>query len=525
MNSHRAAFSHKSLIIPAERPFSCFDFVEKHYKGLPSIHRCLSIARTHDLKTILIEYIVPEGIIADENSEIQERYPDHKMTGLHRISLWSTVFSDPNDASKMTDENLIGYAILKRDAVAPKGVDEWHVFEAVLRKYSHHHNYAPHQKTYDLKIYNKSFSGRGTVYCQQNSLNKACAHVSLRTLLSGLPNVGELSYRKINELANKDKDPTYDPSKGLTVFQIRNVLEGLNVTFRDIDYVESEVTDANIRKTHPYQKYVYSGIESGMGALLGFRLTGPKIPPKDPPKHIIPFFGHTFNKDTWVPSADRSYFDVGGGVGYIPSESWTSSFIGHDDNFGSDFCVPRLYVQEDQADYVVELLNSGCEYSGIHAESMSLLFLYSLFPHMINTGNEWMDRLSYCANPGRQEVVLRALYISKSKYLDVLRTDTDWNSNKEDEKVISILSKGMPEYLWMIEISIPQLFPANERKLGEIILNASVKFDFDKPTDFKLFVLARLPGSYFLFESGDYDKPNFAQVPSRIKSHMPLFQR
>jgi hypothetical protein len=83
----------------------------------------------------------------------------------------------------------------------------------------------------------------------------------------------------------------------------------------------------------------------------------------------------------------------------------------------------------------------------------------------------------------------------------------------------------MPEYLWMIEISIPQLFPANERKLGEIILNASVKFDFDKPTDFKLFVLARLPGSYFLFESGDYDKPNFAQVPSRIKSHMPLFQR
>ncbi|MFZ2653936.1 MAG: hypothetical protein WAX69_03405, partial [Victivallales bacterium] len=491
MNFHRSSVSTNCQLVPAIRPFSCFDFVENHFKGLPSIHRCLSIARTHELKTILMENIVPEGIIADENSEIQERYSDYKMTGLQRVSLWSTVLSSPDDVSKMTDDNLIGYAILKRDTIPSNNVDEWHVFEAVLRKYSHHHNYAPHQKKYDLKICNKSFSANGTIYCQQNSLNKACAHVSLHTLLSGRPNVGILSYRKINELANKDKDAAYNPSKGLTVYQIRNVLEGLKISFRDIDYVESELTDADIRKTHPYQKYVYSGIESGMGALLGFRLTGPKVSLDDPPKHIIPFFGHTFNKDTWVPSANRSYFDVGGGVGYIPSESWTSSFIGHDDNFGSDFCVPRLYVQEDQADYVVELLNDGCEYSGIHAESISLLFLYSLFPLMINTGNVWMDRLSYCANPDRQEVVLRALYISKSKYLDVLKTDTDWNSNKEDEKVISILTKDMPESLWMIEISIPQLFPANERKLGEIILNAAINFDFDKPTDFKIFFLAR----------------------------------
>jgi len=124
----------------------------------------------------------------------------------------------------------------------------------------------------------------------------------------------------------------------LDAVQIRAVLRGLVIGFRDIDYTKEEPT---YRRELPYQKLLYAGIESGAGAMLGFKLAGPRAEGR----HIIPFFGHTTNQDAWVPNAEVAYFHVGEDTRYVPSEAWVSSFIGHDDNFGSNFCVPRLYAQ------------------------------------------------------------------------------------------------------------------------------------------------------------------------------------
>ena len=63
-----------------------------------------------------------------------------------------------------------------------------------------------------------------------------------------------------------------------------------------------------VRDELPYQKFLYAGIESGGGALLGFKFGGPGAKGE---KHLIPFFGHTFNKDIWVSNADPAYFHVG----------------------------------------------------------------------------------------------------------------------------------------------------------------------------------------------------------------------
>ena len=60
--------------------------------------------------------------------------------------------------------------------------------------------------------------------------------------------------------------------------------------------------------------------------------------------------------------ADMAYFRVGESFGYIPSANWTSSFLGHDDNFGPCFCVPRLYISNDKVDYVAELLKPGIRF-------------------------------------------------------------------------------------------------------------------------------------------------------------------
>ena len=273
----------------------------------------------------------------------------------------------------------------------------------------------------------------------------------------------------------------------------------------------------------PYQKFIYSGIESGAGGLLGFHLSGPEIA-DNPPRHIIPFFGHTFNKDTWVPDAELSYFDVGGGVGYMPSENWTSSFIGHDDNFGPNFCVPRLHVSRKQVDYVVELFNERARYGGVHAEAVSLGFIYSLTPSIVLLikKNDWIRRLMHFIN--LKKIVLRAVFVKKNSYLKYLKNSEDWERNSEENEIVEMLADVLPKCIWVIEISLPQLFPANERKIGEVILNPYVAPKPEQDVDFDLFLLARLPCCYFFLDSIKGNTPEFLLLRSQIQSHMPLMK-
>lgn len=521
MDLHRRAAPARVLPLSTDPPFSSFDWVEANLSPTESIRRCFSLARSLKMRAVVVEDIPVDGLIHEENEELQVLAPDYTMPGLKRLSFWTAPISDPATLIAADPSCLCGYAIVKHDRVPSRNLDQWHVFEAVFRKYPHEHNCVPKEKIYCLRIHDTEFAIPGVLYAQQNGLNKACAQVALRTLLSRRLLAGDVSYAEINRLASKVAPGGYDPAKGLGVSQIRAILRHFNVPFRDIDYVEEEKRDKNIRRSHPFQKFVYAGIESGCGALLGFRMTGPAASSE---KHIVPFFGHTFNKDTWVPDADIAYFDVGGGVGYIPSESWTSSFLGHDDNFGPNLCVPRLYVTPEQAEYVVEILDHGVAYSGVHAEAITLLFLYSLWPHLNLNPNPWMKRLAAAAPPDVWRVVLRAVCVTRDIYLQHIGQEADWDGKRENPDLITILEEFLPDTLWVVEVSLPHLFPANEHKLGEILLNPFVPFDPKAPINYELFLLARLPSRLFVLESTSSDSPSFMEVPSACESHRALLK-
>jgi len=72
-----------------------------------------------------------------------------------------------------------------------------------------------------------------------------------------------------------------------------------------------------------------------------------------------------------------------------------------------------------------------------------------------------------------------------------------------------------------VELSVPNLFSANTRKLGEVLLRAEVPAS---PTrDFKNFLLARLPGYFALYKGGGALNPKFKFIPSGVKSHVQLY--
>lgn len=375
LDDHRKAVGEILRIDFLKPPFSFFDFVEDNFGDYDSLRRVFSLARSFNAKSMILERIEPCGIVAEENEEILSYYPDFVPGGVLRFSFWKKN-GKGGGVQSFNSDDLVGYALFKHDNVPSAGINHWHVFEAVFAKYPHDHNCIPKPQAYSLTVADSPFEIQGVLYCQQNQLNKACAQVALRSLLSRMLPEGDISYRQINRIAN-DVTPGFQPREGLSVPQIREVLSRLSVNFSDVDYSEQP---PNIRKELPYQKYAYAGLESGGGALVGFRLAGRNL--QEEAKHIIPIYGHTFNKDTWAPDADVAYFRIGEEVGYVPSESWTSSFLAHDDNFGPNFCIPRLYIENEKVDYVVEIFKPGVAYGGVQAEALALHILYSLLPNL-----------------------------------------------------------------------------------------------------------------------------------------------
>lgn len=516
INDHRLVDQLQHRLRTMSYPFSCFSFVETEYSNVPAIHRCFSLARAFDAKTLIIEEIPEAGLILNENDELRAMFPDYSCLKISRLSFWNTKLNSINELENCIDSHLVGYAIVKCDAVNHNR--QWHIFESVFRKYSHEHNCIPCQPSFKIAVCGQTFVVPGILYCQQNGLNKACAHVALRSLLSRLLPDGDLDYSFINEVARNITGKTYAPKNGLSVQHIQHLLAKLKIPYSDLDYEKVSQSYPDIRRSIPYQKFLYAGVESGCGSLLGFKMDGPGA---SSGRHIIPFYGHTFNKDTWTPDADAHYFNIGGGVGYIPSESWTSSFIGHDDNFGSNFCVPRLYVKPSQAEYVVELQKQSVKYGGMIAEAQALQFLYSITPHL-NTDVEWSKRLAYYSQREVQKVVLRAVCVEKEKYLAHMKTIKDWNGNQEAPSYVNIFSKLLPDVLWVVEVSLPQLFPANERKIGDIVMNATCVKDSTKDIDYNLFLFARLPSQYIMLQSANQHGPKFVSHPSELISHVEL---
>jgi hypothetical protein len=434
------------------------------------------------------------------------------MKGLKRLSFWTTGFSSTADIANQDTESCFGYALLKYDLCPSKGVDSWHVFESALRKYDHTHNYCPCAKMIPFRVGARDFAVPAVLYCQQNGLNKVCAQVALRSICATYLGDFDLTFRRINELAFGGAGP---PGAVVRTKQIPLVLAGLGIPFFEFAYTAN---DPKFRDSLPYQRLLYTGIEAGTGSLVGFKRSGPKA---DNVGHIIPCFGHTFNEDTWVANADGDYFKVGETIKYMPSDMWLSSFIGHDDNFGSNLCIPKGYMSRDLAQYVVALLPRGFEYNGLFAEFAASDYFYSLVEEIAKVQNPWLDRLLRYALDGR--LILRTVPITQEAYLRHLGEIDDWDEIRENSETLRLLQAIKPQRMWMIEVSIPDLFSTNKRKIGELLLDATRPYTPN--VDFTLFVLARFPGCYLFFEKTDAaGRPEFSRVPSLMTSHTAMLR-
>ena len=155
----------------------------------------------------------------------------------------------------------------------------------------------------------------------------------------------------------------------------------------------------------------------------------------------------------------------------------------------------------------------------IDAEVIGADYLFRILPELKGLNSPWGQRLQEYAF--RNLLVLRPILISLSKYAKHLRRLSDWNGDRFREELLQQI-ETLPEMpVWMVELSIPELFSTNRRKVGEVLLCADRRPG--KTRDFSNYFFARIPG-YFVFRTGgDVGNPQFSFVPSGIQGHVALF--
>ncbi len=532
----RQAVSKNVKIINIERPFSNFKFtMEQFGEGFFPVKRIMSEVRVNDGRTMVWEEIDINSAkeLAEENDDITTRYGAEVDSMVVRLSFFNAQVESKEKIENLTDSDFIGYAIVKKDTFG--GKEKIRIFESLISYKRPNDDYIHGARIHKCRCYGKIYEIKGYIYCQQNNVSNVCAHVALKTVMSRFKDA-DLSYAEMNEIIGIDhtnRKAGGEDGGGMSIKEMETILEaaGIKTVSADYRYLPN-------KNRPPFQKYIYASIESGYPAIIVFETSSEN---GGGGYHAIPVFGHSFNENTWVPSAETSYFRVGK-TKYIPSESWVSMYIGHDDNFGSNYSIPRHYLHTrgksrelsqckkprapvaGRVAHVIATFPKSVKLSPVHAEIIGMNYLFELFNNHPVSNNIWKRRLEIYAK--HSLIVIRPFLINKNQYISHLTRLKSWggdNAFNKLEEYGSVIEKSLPDqYFWMIELSIPELFSANKRKIGEVLLRAEI--NMSDTMDFKSFSLARLPGYFIGFNKGTGpNNSTFEFIPNELDGHVQLY--
>jgi hypothetical protein len=174
----------------------------------------------------------------------------------------------------------------------------------------------------------------------------------------------------------------------------------------------------------------------------------------------------------------------------------------------------------DQVLLVIGIVPQACQFDGIEAEAIAIDYLYSIAKTIDATkGKFWSKKLREACD--KTWVVLRPVLIKGDDYANHLEALAGWSGQRVDPRIPPLLREHFKKLYWMVEISYSELFPANRRKLGEILLNAEIR-----PTtgrNYQSFVLARLPENFYFLSKITSGVPSYTTLPTRLDDHIGIY--
>jgi hypothetical protein len=189
-------------------------------------------------------------------------------------------------------------------------------------------------------------------------------------------------------------------------------------------------------------------------------------------QHVITILGHTLNPFHWSPQARNGYGILPRGD-YLPAAEWSDHFLISDDGFGMcqtlqsdvirNIIVPSknasLHAAVAMAITPADILCPGpsAEHIAVPAARNALA--------KIKSQKKWFKRLL----DQDAHLVARTLCVARSEYVA-------WALATAKEIPIEIERRlqSLPAHLWVTELTLPALYTSNGKKLGDIVIDATV---------------------------------------------------
>lgn len=538
----------ETIIEDVCRPNGFFKLLERRFGGarhkgiLTPLHRICSLARGLGVATVVLEEIGDAIELIEENEDLDRLGRCKRKHRVCRLSFFSASFGKVDEIAQVPVESFIGYAIWKEDFGASPVAEHSRVYEAVLPPPPEPYIHIRGIPQRPCLIAGRLFVANGFPFYQQNSVTNVCAHAAIRTLASCFSEE-EMTFRQMNDqLGLTGTDFTI--REGLYTPEIETLVKHAGAECIRADY--NQKPDGGPPDGEPpavqYQRFVYGSIESGFPAIIIFGENGGSKTQaaKKEFLHAVTAFGHTFNRHMWVPRVEVARFRLGETTGYIPSDLWAGSFVGHDDTLGPHFTIPRHYMRGMRSAFhdhpYYEYVTEGVAHvicaqprfarmRPIDAELTAVGWLCGMLgEHESSLAEEWGRRL--LAQRDASQLVLRPMLLKKSEYMEHLARLFGWN--KEEEKITPELLESMEadlatDLFWMVEVSVQELFPTNCRKLGEVLIDPKFSKEDLNMENFDTAVLAaRLPGVW-IAPSTKSGNPAKRPVAMPISTHSCLF--
>jgi hypothetical protein len=177
-------------------------------------------------------------------------------------------------------------------------------------------------------------------------------------------------------------------------------------------------------------------------------------------------------------------------------------------------------LDAESVTYVLGTLPKQVLVNPLEAEVIGADYLLTILRQMPAGAGFWAEQLRGYARCGY--AVLRPVLVKTSQYADHLSKIRDWDGQVVAPTFAGRLRKAITEqFLWMVEISVPHLYSANRRKVGEILVYAEEPV---RPVrDMESFVMARVVGNLVLYKEGPPSRPTYEFLPLGCEGHVELF--
>lgn len=455
-------------------------------------------------------------------------------------------------------EHFLGFCIIHQDKIQEKRINaeetyiRTYVPECVIKIGINDKDFLGYKYgniSSSVSIDGQEFNiDKGNYFSQQNGITNCCAHAAIKTALRGYDD--NISCDELNKVlidSKKSNNVQIDDelleisrmARGLTPHEMLTAIKDFSRKSDNLPNLEPFLVTAHDLPITNFVETIYRAIESKLPVILLLRIPDNLAKANSFSGHAISLVGHTFNEHNWC-AYGSGYFSAEDSESYLSSYLWCDNYVVQDDNFGPAYHLPCNFLTE-YYEYGVTIEKLGLNIAskkfidniGPNYPLAAIIIppanlqkitekLYAVeqiaAKHLVRQLNTFrkdgvliMDKMQqdlfdryfyYIFKYKRTKpriFITRTLLVSKEEYLesDVKNILSDHSVGKT--KLIDVLDEDiLPDFFWVTEISVPELYWINNRKIGEIIIDAE-----DTESKVGGIRLIRLPFFLALYPKGD----------------------